>query len=213
MPETIFCPHCGTQNADDDLFCVSCGKKLSFPNTEVQSTPITNTQKQPKVTHGKKSGLNITILTVIIFMLVALVIYFASQRQHLLDTFVHEEDYQNSMTSTPDAEEIAALEQAAGETFVFEFVTASSKGYGGPVTVEVAFEVPNGIIASLSIGSDKFAESEGYGAKALEPEFIDQFIGLRAPVAMEEIDAISGATTTTEAVVNAINKAYSKLEE
>lgn len=28
-PRTNLCSHCGVQNDDDDLFCVSCGKKLS----------------------------------------------------------------------------------------------------------------------------------------------------------------------------------------
>ena len=89
-------------------------------------------------------------------------------------------------------------------------ITSSSKGYGGPVAVSVTFDA-EGKITSLSIGNDRFAESDGFGSKALEPAFAQQFIGKQAPVNMDDIDAISGATITTEAVVNAINKAYSKV--
>ena len=88
-------------------------------------------------------------------------------------------------------------------------ITASSKGYGGPVAVSVTFDA-DGKITSLSIGNDLFAETQGVGTKALEPAFAAQFIGKQAPVSISDIDAISGATVTTEAVINAVNKAYSK---
>jgi Na+-translocating ferredoxin:NAD+ oxidoreductase RnfG subunit len=36
---------------------------------------------------------------------------------------------------------------------------------------------------------------------------MDQFIGKTLPITMEDIDALSGATITTEAVIEAINAA------
>lgn len=86
---------------------------------------------------------------------------------------------------------------------------ASSKGYKGPVWVDVTFDA-EGKITSLSVGNEKFQETEGVGTQVKEAYFIDQFIGKQAPVAMEDIDAISGATVSSNAVVNAINKAYEK---
>lgn len=90
-------------------------------------------------------------------------------------------------------------------------VSASAKGFAGPVFVEITLD-ENGSILSLKIGDDDFAETAGFGAQALETEFIEQFIGKTPKLALEDIDAISGATITSEAVVNAINKAYDKLQ-
>jgi len=94
---------------------------------------------------------------------------------------------------------------AAGKEGAF---SASSKGYNGPVWVEVSFD--GNKITSLVIGDDRFAETAGLGSKVKEEAFIDQFIGKTAPLALSDIDAVTGATVTSEAVVSAINKAYEK---
>ena len=114
------------------------------------------------------------------------------------------EKFQAAAASAPAASAPAQDVPTTGNVF-----SASSKGYGGPVQITASFDA-EGKITSLSIGGDKFAESADYGAKALEPSFAEQFIGLQAPVSKENIDAISGATVTTDAVINAINKAYNK---
>ena len=64
------------------------------------------------------------------------------------------------------------------------------------------------IICMIEIGSDAFAETEGFGAKALEEAFVNQFIGKTCPVQAADIDAIAGATITTNAVLEALNAAY-----
>ncbi len=97
----------------------------------------------------------------------------------------------------------AASEAPTGEVF-----TASALGFSGPVAVEVTID--NGVIVALKIGNNLFAETADYGAKALEESFHAQFIGKTLPIALEDIDAIAGATVTTQAVVNAINAAVAK---
>lgn len=84
--------------------------------------------------------------------------------------------------------------------------TAEAEGFGGPVAVTVAFDT-EGKITEMKIGDDRFAETEGFGAAALEPAFAEQFIGKKAPLKVEDVDALSGATITTQAVVDALNKA------
>ena len=74
--------------------------------------------------------------------------------------------------------------------------------------MEVVFDGDK--IVSLVIGDDRFAETEGLGSKVKEEAFISQFIGKSAPLALSDIDAVTNATITSEAVVNAINKAYEK---
>ena len=88
-------------------------------------------------------------------------------------------------------------------------VTASAQGFGGPVAVTAAFDA-EGKITSISIGDDSFSETPGFGAKALEDEFQAQFIGKQMPLTLADIDAISGATFTSTAVVDALNAAYEK---
>ena len=69
----------------------------------------------------------------------------------------------------------------------------------------------SGAISSITIGDDYFNETEGYGKKALEDSFSSQFIGMAPPLELSDIDAISGATVTSTAVVNAINTVYAQL--
>jgi Na+-translocating ferredoxin:NAD+ oxidoreductase RnfG subunit len=82
----------------------------------------------------------------------------------------------------------------------------SKDGFAGPVAVSVTFD-ENGVITALTIGDEKFAETAGFGEAAKEPAFTEQFIGKKAPLKLEDIEAISSATMTTEAVLDAINEA------
>ena len=66
-------------------------------------------------------------------------------------------------------------------------------------------------ITAISIGDDSFAETDGLGAKALEAEFQEQFVGLALPVTADDITPISGATVTTTAVLSAIEEIYAQL--
>ena len=83
--------------------------------------------------------------------------------------------------------------------------TASAQGFAGPVAVEVT--VADNAISAIKIGDEAFAETPGFGAKALEEDFQKQFIGKTFPIALTDIDAIAGATVTSQAVVDAISAA------
>ena len=79
-----------------------------------------------------------------------------------------------------------------------------AQGFAGPVTVTITLD-DSANIGSLAV--DVPDETEGLGKRAAESDFTDQFIGKSIPVAMEDISAVSGATITTTAVVDAINSA------
>ncbi len=102
-----------------------------------------------------------------------------------------------------------AMQQLAAPTpqFTAGTATASADGFAGPVAVEVTFQ-EEAIIEAIKIGDDNFAETQGYGAAALEPAFAQQFVGKKAPLKLEDIEAISGATVTSSAVIDAVNAAY-----
>ena len=106
-----------------------------------------------------------------------------------------------------DAINEAAELMAVESTEAAKEYAAEAQGFAAPVAVKVAF-TGNNEIAQLSIGDDRFAETPGLGARALEEEFTAQFVGKTAPIAKEDIEAITGATMTTQAVVDAINLAF-----
>lgn len=88
--------------------------------------------------------------------------------------------------------------------------TASVQGFAGPVAVTLSLD-DAGAITEISIGDDFFNETEGFGKKALEESFHAQFIGKVPPLTLADIDAISGATITSTAVVDAVNLVQAQL--
>ena len=81
----------------------------------------------------------------------------------------------------------------------------TTQGFGGDVTVHVTAE--DGAVRELTIDTPN--ETEGLGKRASEAAFTDQFIGKKAPFVFGEngIEALSGATITSNAALKAINEA------
>lgn len=109
--------------------------------------------------------------------------------------------------------------ESAGRTFQNEYalrkddglyVTGTAQGFGGPVKVFLTVSDDSRIV-KLEIGDNDFNETEYLGERALEPEFAAQFIGKSLPVSIDDIDAISGATITTNAVLEAVNTAFGEI--
>ncbi|MBR6668319.1 MAG: FMN-binding protein, partial [Clostridia bacterium] len=82
-------------------------------------------------------------------------------------------------------------------------VTASAKGYAGPVAVTLGVD-KDGKIVGVKIGDNAFLESPGIGSKWLDPAQAEQFIGVDLKTG-GAIDTIAGATVTSKAVKNAAN--------
>ena len=110
---------------------------------------------------------------------------------------------------TGEASTAAPAEEEAPAAQLYEDGTwrAAFKGFGGPVMVALTLD-DNLTIQSIQIGDDQFAETEGYGAQALEPAFQEQFIGKTLPLKDGDVDGISGATMTTTAVLDGIDAIY-----
>ena len=89
---------------------------------------------------------------------------------------------------------------------------ATAQGYGGPVKVYLTLD-DSRTIQEIAIGDSQFAETKELGGRAKEPAFQDQFIGKTLPVAIGDIDAISGATITTNAVIEAIGEINDALDK
>ena len=83
-------------------------------------------------------------------------------------------------------------------------------GYGGPVLVSVGLDA-SGAIGSLTVGRARFAETEGVGGKIRDEAFTGQFIGKTPPLTLNDVDAVAGATISSQAAVDAVNQAYAYL--
>lgn len=101
---------------------------------------------------------------------------------------------------------------ASPETGAAEGRTANASviGYGGPVLVRLTVD-NSGVVTALEVGAERFAETEGVGSRVREPAFTDQWIGKKLPLQLGDIDAVSGATVSSQAVVDAVNEAYAFL--
>ena len=86
-------------------------------------------------------------------------------------------------------------------------LTGSAEGFGGGVVYVSVKLDDRSAIASLEIHAD--TQTPEYGGRAAEDkDFLEQFAGKTLPLTLgEDVDALSGATITSEAVVQAINSA------
>lgn len=108
-------------------------------------------------------------------------------------------------------EEIMRAEDQSGETLGYAFTVVSSEGYGGDIQFSMGVQ-NDGTLNGISILS--ISETAGLGMNADTPAFKDQFVGKKAEVLQytkngatqdDEINAISGATITTNAMTNGVN--------
>ncbi len=112
----------------------------------------------------------------------------------------------NSTVTEEAAEEPAAQTEEATAAPVAEAtgtpVTGTAKGFASDVTVTAT--VDDGVITSITI--DANGETAGFGQRTMEDaDYQAQFIGKTLPLKDGDVDVLSGATFTSNAVVEALN--------
>ncbi len=110
--------------------------------------------------------------------------------------------------------EMVVGNDASGSTVGYVLSVTSMDGYDGEITLSVGLE-PDGTMVGISF--TELAETAGMGMLCDEDDFKDQFKGVNVTqfellkaggsTTDEEIDSVSGASTTSGAVVNAVNAA------
>jgi len=84
--------------------------------------------------------------------------------------------------------------------------TITVPAFGGQDVIVTVTFAADGTVEALVV--DASTQSPGLGMKCAEDGFIDQFIGKAAPFTLNEgIDAVSYATITSQAIVDAVNQA------
>ena len=92
-----------------------------------------------------------------------------------------------------------------GTQFVGYCVEVSPKGFGGAINLMVGVN-PNGKVTGVTILDH--SETPGLGARAAEPDFLDQYIWKSGKLVVgSDINAITGATITSKAVTEGVNTA------
>ena len=108
-------------------------------------------------------------------------------------------------------EEVMRAEDQSGETLGYAFTIVTSEGYGGDIQFSMGVQ-NDGTLNGISILS--IGETAGLGMNADTPAFNDQFVGKQVEKLQytkngatqdDEINAISGATVTTNAMTNGVN--------
>lgn len=106
---------------------------------------------------------------------------------------------------------------ADGETVGYT-ARVTARGYGGEIEVIVGTDM-QGVVTGVNVGGVDFAETAGLGIKTKDAAFRDQFVGKKGPFVIsktageigEPIDAVSGTTISSSAVVSAVNTACERL--
>lgn len=108
-------------------------------------------------------------------------------------------------------EKVMRAEDQSGETLGYAFTVVTSEGYGGDIQFSMGVQ-NDGTLNGISILS--IGETAGLGMNADTPAFKDQFVGKQVEKLQytkngatqdDEINAISGATVTTNAMTNGVN--------
>ena len=110
-----------------------------------------------------------------------------------------------------DINEVVSVKDSSGALIGYVLTVTDHEGYGGDITFVMGVKADGTLngISFLSIG-----ETAGLGMKATEDKFKDQFKDKKVPKLSytkngaksdDEIDALSGATITTNAVTNGVN--------
>ncbi len=112
-----------------------------------------------------------------------------------------------ALTDDDTSDMFYAAVDSSGKTIGY-VASCSAVGYGGDISVMVGID-SNGTVTAIDIVSCD-DETPGLGQKVKNEDFTAQFSGVKdAAVFGENVDAISGATISSEAVRTAVNNALS----
>lgn len=115
--------------------------------------------------------------------------------------------------SGTDIDEVVIAKNESGEVLGYVVTATSHEGYGGDIQISIGI-LNDGTVKGIEMLS--ISETAGLGMKAQETDFKDQFkdklvslfkVTKSGSSNDSEIDALSGATITSNAVTNAVNSA------
>ena len=125
------------------------------------------------------------------------------KRQAIVRIFGSETITYRTLSGEGDAEPV--YEVLEGENVVGYCVELASPGFGGDISMTVGFEA-DGSILGVSIVS--LSETPGLGSRVQEATYLEQYRGQSGTLTLgEDVDAIAGATVSSRAVLDGVNRA------
>ena len=162
------------------------------------------------------SVLNIGARLLVICLAVAAVVSLINEVTKARYAELQLEEQRNSMASIFGATDIAVAELGdnvyqvrQGEDILGYCVQVVTAGFGGDMTLMVGF---NSDLAVVGVQILSHSETPGLGAKVNDAGYLSQYGGKTGDLALgEDIDAISGATISSKAVLAGVNEAQKSL--
>lgn len=123
------------------------------------------------------------------------------------------EEFMNLGYGSVAIESVLEGTDASGNVVGYVINSLSNNSYGGAVKLSIGFDADGTI---TGVGIREINDTPGLGLKAKEENYRNQFVGKNADVLSvtksgaageNEINAISGATITSNATTNAVNAA------
>lgn len=128
--------------------------------------------------------------------------------EHLFGNDITIEKYMGELYSP--VVEILLVSDKSGESFIGYCVSAQPKGYGGKIEMLIALNAAKKI---TGIDILEISETIGIGSQVDDNSFLSQFIDKSGNIDIKNIDTISGATISSKAVLNGINKALESIKD
>ena len=140
-------------------------------------------------------------------------------KEHQMQVLIPADDYAEASLAEFEADKNFSFYSAIIENETAGYlVTTTGKGYGGDVVVLTAFNTEGEIINISITSADN--ETPGIGQNITREGFLSRFAGLNKDAALVktapdkdngEVEAWTGATLSSRAVVNAVNEARKAL--
>ncbi len=183
-------------------------------------TDKSQNKKADTAKNGKKNEINIAriiIVPVVISIIVAFLLSFVNQKTAEIISENNNKAMTASIEKIFEREVDCKLysEDADQKVYIVyngtnlygACIDLTTIGYGGEMEMLIGLDADNTI---LKIEFVTMSETPGLGAKVKQPDFKDQFKGKNSPVILgTDVDAITGATISSTAVTNAVNKVLS----
>ena len=127
-----------------------------------------------------------------------------------------EMDVSAAERETYRVESAVQTQDTAGQVTGY-LVVSSARGYKSDIRVQTTFAADGKTVAGIRVLSQD--ETEYLGTRVESTEFTSLFTGRRAPMKLwgtavfgSPIDALSGSTVSSQAVLDAVNNAYAFLQ-
>lgn len=119
-------------------------------------------------------------------------------RRELLPQAIEFRDEQNWVSGYNEKSEL-----------VGRIVSSEARGYGGKIKILIGLDIQNKITGIKIIQQ---SETPGLGDQIKKKDFIQQFVG-KDKSEIAEVHAVTGATISSKAVIEAVKRGIEKLEQ